>query len=501
VAAKPRPKKLTKQSRFAPVLAVSANAVFAGIVSCNAYESSAMRRILASRPAALALAACAIPLMIATEARAAGQLLDPGWQLGYVAPSRYGSGGGLIEQVFGDGGGPPAVAYQPAPMPYQPAPVPAPMYYQPRAAYAPAPVYYPQVALPQARAYRPAVVYYQPAPVYYQQAAVPQPRTYQRAPLASQQAQMPAPQPQPRVAQAAPQYTGSVQPPPSAAQPSPPPAPEPHRSIFQLTPFPAQASALPAPQPRVAQAPQYTGSVQPPPSAPQPAPEPHRSIFQLTPFPAQASTQTAPQPTPPLQLPQQSAAEPSPAPAPEPQRSFFQLTPPPQAVTYAEPAPAYAPSEYGDMAHPEIDPKYDRQVVDYHGSEPPGTIVVDTPHYLLYLVMEGGKAMRYGIGVGREGFTWSGTNEISAMREWPDWRPPNDMLERRPDLPRYMAGGPENPLGARALYIGSTLYRIHGSNEPWTIGTRVSSGCIRLRNADIMDLYERVKVGAKVVVL
>jgi lipoprotein-anchoring transpeptidase ErfK/SrfK len=413
-----------------------------------------MRRILASRPSALALAAGVIPLMIATEARAAGQLLDPGWQLGYVAPSRYSSGNGLIGQVFGDGG-PPTVAYQPAPMP-----MPAPMYYQPRAAYAPAAVYYPQPAPPQARAYRPAVVYYQPAPVYYQQAPLPQPR-YQRVPMASQQVPTPAPQPrvaqatpQPRVAQAVPQYTGSVQTPPSAAQPSPAPAPEPHRSIFQLTPFPLQASAPPAPQ------------LAPPP-----------------------------------QQPLQSAAQPSPVPAPEQHRSFFQLTPPPQAVTYAAPAPAYAPSEYGDMAHPEIDPKYARQVVDYHGNEPPGTIVVDTPHYFLFLVMEDGKAMRYGIGVGREGFTWSGTNEISAMREWPDWRPPNDMLERRPDLPRYMAGGPENPLGARALYIGSTLYRIHGSNEPWTIGTNVSSGCIRLRNADIVDLYGRVKVGAKVVVL
>ena len=154
----------------------------------------------------------------------------------------------------------------------------------------------------------------------------------------------------------------------------------------------------------------------------------------------------------------------------------------------------------GHMAHA-VDPQFDRQVVDYHGGEKPGTIIIDTPHYFLYLVEEGGKALRYGIGVGRPGFTWAGVKEISAMREWPDWRPPDEMLKRRPDLPRYMAGGPDNPLGARALYLGSTLYRIHGSNEPWTIGTQVSSGCIRMRNDDVTDLYGRVKVGTKVVVM
>ncbi len=153
------------------------------------------------------------------------------------------------------------------------------------------------------------------------------------------------------------------------------------------------------------------------------------------------------------------------------------------------------------MARPMVDPRYDRQVVDYQGTEAPGTIVIDTPHYFLYLVMEDHKAMRYGIGVGRPGFTWSGEKEISAMREWPDWRPPDEMLDRRPDLPRYVPGGLDNPLGARALYLGSTLYRIHGSNEPWTIGTQVSSGCIRLRNADVIDLYDRVKIGTKVIVM
>ena len=148
-----------------------------------------------------------------------------------------------------------------------------------------------------------------------------------------------------------------------------------------------------------------------------------------------------------------------------------------------------------------VDPKFDRQVVDYSGEEKPGTIIIDTPNKFLYLVEDDGKALRYGIGVGRPGFTWAGVKEITAKREWPDWTPPDDMLQRQPDLPRFMAGGSDNPLGARAMYLGSTLYRIHGSNEPWTIGTNVSSGCIRLRNDDVMDLYNRVKVGTKVVVM
>jgi lipoprotein-anchoring transpeptidase ErfK/SrfK len=148
-----------------------------------------------------------------------------------------------------------------------------------------------------------------------------------------------------------------------------------------------------------------------------------------------------------------------------------------------------------------IDPQFLRQQVDYQGSEAPGTIVIDTPNHFLYLVEPDGKAMRYGIGVGRPGFTWSGVHTVSTMKEWPDWVPPKEMLQRQPYLPHHMAGGPNNPLGARALYLGSTLYRIHGSNEPWTIGHNVSSGCIRMRNADVIDLYGRVKLGTKVVVL
>ena len=148
-----------------------------------------------------------------------------------------------------------------------------------------------------------------------------------------------------------------------------------------------------------------------------------------------------------------------------------------------------------------FDPRYEKQEVAYDGHEHAGTLVVDTPNKFLYLVQGNGRALRYGIGVGKPGFTWSGTKTITAKREWPDWTPPAEMLVRRPDLPRHMEGGPENPLGARAMYLGSSLYRIHGSNEPWTIGTNVSSGCIRMRNQDVIDLYGRVNVGTKVVVL
>ena len=168
----------------------------------------------------------------------------------------------------------------------------------------------------------------------------------------------------------------------------------------------------------------------------------------------------------------------------------------------------YAPSYRGEpyasrepMARQSMDPRFLPQTVAYEGPEKAGTIIIDTPHYYLLLVQGDGTARRYGIGVGRPGFTWSGVKEVSAKREWPDWRPPVEMLRRRPDLPTFMAGGPENPLGARAMYLGSTLYRIHGSNEPWTIGTAVSSGCIRMRNEDVMDLYERVKVGTRVIVI
>jgi len=141
-----------------------------------------------------------------------------------------------------------------------------------------------------------------------------------------------------------------------------------------------------------------------------------------------------------------------------------------------------------------------RTVVSYTGSHAPGTIIIDTRERRLYLVQGNGTALRYGIGVGRDGFRWGGTHRVTAKKEWPDWTPPKQMLRRRPDLPRHMKGGIDNPLGARALYLGSTLYRIHGSNEPETIGQAVSSGCFRMTNEDVVDLYNRVPVGALVIV-
>jgi lipoprotein-anchoring transpeptidase ErfK/SrfK len=171
------------------------------------------------------------------------------------------------------------------------------------------------------------------------------------------------------------------------------------------------------------------------------------------------------------------------------------------APRYQAAAPPVAAPADEEGARPPMDPKFLPQTVAYTGSERPGTIIIDTPNRFLFLVEPGGVARRYGIGVGRPGFAWAGAKEITAKREWPDWRPPPEMLARRPDLPTFMAGGPENPLGARAMYLGSSLYRIHGSNEPWTIGSAVSSGCIRMRNEDVIDLYSRVKVGTRVIVI
>jgi lipoprotein-anchoring transpeptidase ErfK/SrfK len=184
----------------------------------------------------------------------------------------------------------------------------------------------------------------------------------------------------------------------------------------------------------------------------------------------------------------------------QPPQGYYQRRPfeAPQSAPGMQPEQqSYEPVAPARMA---VDPKFEKQLVSYDTREAPGTLVIDTDAKFLYLVEGGGRAMRYGIGVGKPGFEWAGVKQITRKREWPDWTPPDEMLKRRPDLPRHMVGGPENPLGARAMYLGSSLYRIHGSNEPWTIGTAVSSGCIRMRNEDVIDLYERVKVGAKVVV-
>ena len=173
---------------------------------------------------------------------------------------------------------------------------------------------------------------------------------------------------------------------------------------------------------------------------------------------------------------------------------------PDPAAAASEPAARVAALAPGE---PEAAPaeEFRRQEVDYSGREAPGTIIIDTQQKFLFLIEPGGKALRYGVGVGRPGFEWAGVKSITRKAEWPGWTPPPQMMLRRPDLPVHMDGGPDNPLGARALYLGSSLYRIHGTNEPETIGRDVSSGCIRMMNDDVIDHYDRVRVGAKVIVL
>jgi lipoprotein-anchoring transpeptidase ErfK/SrfK len=158
------------------------------------------------------------------------------------------------------------------------------------------------------------------------------------------------------------------------------------------------------------------------------------------------------------------------------------------------------PGHVPNAADEHLPPKYQRQIVLYRSNEAPGTIIVHTAERFLYIVEANGRAFRYAIGVGREGFQWQGLLHITRKQEWPDWTPPPEMIERQPYLPRFMAGGPGNPMGARALYLGTTVYRIHGTNQPHTIGSAVSSGCFRLVNADVIDLYERTPVGTKVIV-
>jgi len=158
------------------------------------------------------------------------------------------------------------------------------------------------------------------------------------------------------------------------------------------------------------------------------------------------------------------------------------------------------PGVVPNAADEQLPLQFRRQVVLYRSTEPPGTIIVQTAERFLYVVQPGGRAIRYGIGVGREGFQWQGLQHITRKQEWPDWTPPAEMIARQPYLPRFMAGGPGNPMGARALYLGETVYRIHGTNQPKTIGTAVSSGCFRLVNGDVMDLYDRIPVGTKVII-
>jgi lipoprotein-anchoring transpeptidase ErfK/SrfK len=292
-------------------------------------------------------------------------------------------------------------------------------------------------------------------------------------------------------------------------------------------PPPPPYSGYPAyPPPQTAYPQTYSSAPLPPPppgyddDAPAPNGGPYNPRYDQRGIPGQEQTDAYPpasrpyfapnDPYPPQPLPSQGApgfrppAEVSGAPPPAP--SGVQTPPPPGA---APPAPgnptviAGLPPEDQPEGGPrkELPPQFRRQLVDYVTTEPPGTIIIDTPNTFLYLVLGRGQAMRYGIGVGREGFTWAGTERVSRMKEWPDWFPPKEMIDRQPYLPRFMAGGESNPLGARALYLGSTLYRIHGTNQPSTIGSFVSSGCIRLTNEDIEDLYSRVQVGTRVVVL
>jgi lipoprotein-anchoring transpeptidase ErfK/SrfK len=211
----------------------------------------------------------------------------------------------------------------------------------------------------------------------------------------------------------------------------------------------------------------------------------------------------APQPVPPAMRPPADVGE---APGPGYATGAAPAAPPPPGAASAPQASPTVVAALPPEDQPEQGPRkelpaqFRRQLVDYVTTEPPGTIIIDTPNTYLYLVLGQGRAMRYGIGVGREGFTWAGTERISRMKEWPDWFPPKEMIDRQPYLPRFMAGGETNPLGARALYLGNTLYRIHGTNQPSTIGSFVSSGCIRLTNEDIADLFGRVQVGTRVVV-
>jgi lipoprotein-anchoring transpeptidase ErfK/SrfK len=175
----------------------------------------------------------------------------------------------------------------------------------------------------------------------------------------------------------------------------------------------------------------------------------------------------------------------------------FILTPPVESA----PPQLQATPQNEDGVVTEFPARLKRQIVGYATREAPGTVIIDTPNTYLYYVLGGGQAIRYGIGVGRDGFTWSGVQSITKKAEWPNWTPPAEMIARQPYLPRFMAGGPGNPLGARAMYLGGTVYRIHGTNAPSTIGTHVSSGCIRLTNEDVADLYSRVNVGTRVIVL
>ncbi|HZS64884.1 MAG TPA: L,D-transpeptidase [Xanthobacteraceae bacterium] len=259
-------------------------------------------------------------------------------------------------------------------------------------------------------------------------------------------------------------------------------------------PYDDEESVLPSPYPGPPYpAAPYTAPAAPAPSYP-PAPYPPESNAAVAPPPAFVPPNGSAAPYGHVPGIQRSDAVPGQEGPPRPPGT---ITPDQQSVISALP-----PEDQPEVGEPkELPPQLRRQEVEFRTKEPAGTIIIDTGHTYLYLIEGGGKAIRYGIGVGREGFTWSGTERISRKAEWPDWYPPAEMIDRQPYLPRFMAGGESNPLGARALYLGNTLYRIHGTNQPSTIGKFVSSGCVRLLNQDIEDLFDRVKVGTRVIVL
>ena len=268
---------------------------------------------------------------------------------------------------------------------------------------------------------------------------------------------------------------------------------QPQRRHFRsrrLSQAPSQQGQAGEPS-RILPYPDETGTAPPPPAFAPPPSQPPLSGHQLDQQrPAQGAANDPDAIRPPGLIGAAPAAGPAAAPGANPQ-------PAPPSGTAALP-----PEDQPEEGQPkELPENLRRQLVDFNTKEPAGTIIVDTAHTYLYLVLGGGKAMRYGVRVGREGFTWTGTERISKMKEWPDWFPPPEMIERQPYLPRQMAGGPGNPLGARAMYLGHTLYRIHGTNQPSTIGHYVSSGCVGMLNADVEDLYSRVQVGTRVVVL
>jgi lipoprotein-anchoring transpeptidase ErfK/SrfK len=276
--------------------------------------------------------------------------------------------------------------------------------------------------------------------------------------------------------------------------PPPPPyyGPRPPESVYQTQPEPyGQRQAYPAPPPAPA-----AGTNFPPPAD-------YPWVRDRGPY---AAAPPAPAPAPGGSYPQQGSLQSGrimnatpdvPRPPAEIDGGVTGSVSPGQGTAVASLPPDIRPEE----GSTQLPPQFKRQVVAYQTNEPAGTIIIDTPNTYLYLVLGHGQAMRYGVGVGREGFTWTGTERITKMAQWPDWFPPKEMIERQPYLPRFMAGGPSNPLGARALYLGKTVYRIHGTNQPSTIGSFVSSGCIRLVNEDVEDLYTRVQVGTRVVVL